>query len=82
MPAAIGADFSRAFYPGGMKMRLFLKMVSVSAAAARQRAALRQEYVNSVLGDLRNQLNNTYVMDEKGNKTKLTRWSEDRKLSK
>ena len=46
------------------------------------RAALRQEYVNSVLGDLRNQLNNTYVMDEKGNKTKLTQWSEDRKLSK
>ena len=47
-----------------------------------ERAALRQEYVNSVLGDLRNQLNNTYVMGEKGNKTKLTRWSEDRKLSK
>ena len=46
-----------------------------------ERAALRQEYVNSVLGDLRNQLNNTYVMDETGNKTKLTRWSEDRKLS-
>ena len=46
-----------------------------------ERAALRQEYVNSVLGDLRNQLNNTYVMDEKGNKTKLTQWSEDRKLS-
>lgn len=47
-----------------------------------ERAALRQEYVNSVLGDLRNQLNNTYVMDEKGNKIKLTRWSEDRKLGK
>ena len=46
-----------------------------------ERAALRQEYVNSVLGDLRNQLNNTYVMGEKGNKTKLTQWSEDRKLS-
>lgn len=46
-----------------------------------ERAALRQEYVNSVLGDLRNQLNNTYAMDEKGNKTKLTQWSEDRKLS-
>ncbi len=45
-----------------------------------ERAALRQEYVNSVLGDLKNQLNNTYVMDEKGNKTKLTKWSEDRKL--
>ena len=47
-----------------------------------ERAALRQEYVNSVLGDLRNQLNNTYVMDEKGNKTKRTQWSEDRKLGK
>ena len=46
-----------------------------------ERAALRQEYVNSVLGDLRNQLNNTYVMDEMGNKTKLTQWSEDHKLS-
>ena len=46
-----------------------------------ERAALRQEYVNSVLGDLRNQLNNTYVMAEKGNKTKLTPRSEDRKLS-
>ncbi len=45
-----------------------------------ERAALRQEYVNSVLGDLKNQLDNTYVMDEKGNKTKLTKWSEDRKL--
>ena len=47
-----------------------------------ERAALRQEYVNSVLGDLRNQLNNTSVMDDMGNKTKLTHWSEDRKLSK
>ena len=45
-----------------------------------ERAALRQEYVNAVLGDLKNQLNNTYVMDEKGNKTKLTEWKEDRKL--
>ena len=45
-----------------------------------ERAALRQEYVNAVLGDLKNQLNHTYVMDEKGNKTKLTKWSGDRKL--
>lgn len=47
-----------------------------------ERAALRQEYVNAVLGDLKNQLSNTYVMDEKGNKAKLTKWSEDRKLGK
>ena len=45
-----------------------------------ERAALRQEYVNAVLGDLKNQLNHTYVMDEKGKKTKLTKWSGDRKL--
>lgn len=47
-----------------------------------ERAALRQEYVNAVVGDLRSQLENTYVMDEKGNKTKLTKWSEDRKAGK
>ena len=47
-----------------------------------ERAALRQAYVNAVVGDLRSQLENTYVMDEKGNKTKLTKWSEDRKAGK
>ena len=57
------------------------KAEGLTDAEIEERAALRQEYVNSVLGDLRNQLNNTYVMDEKGNKTKLTQWSEDRKLS-
>ncbi len=45
-----------------------------------ERAALRQEYVNDVLGDLKNQLDNTYVMDEEGNKTRLTKWNEDKKL--
>lgn len=41
-----------------------------------ERAALRQEYVNAVVNDLKNQLDHTYVVDEKGNKTKLTRWGE------
>lgn len=41
-----------------------------------ERAALRQEYVNAVTGSLRAQLDNTYLVDEKGNKTKLTRWGE------
>ena len=36
-----------------------------------ERAALRREYVDSVLGSLRGQLDNTYIMDEKGNKRKL-----------
>lgn len=36
-----------------------------------ERAALRREYVDSVLGSLRGQLDNTYLVDEKGNKRKL-----------
>ena len=41
-----------------------------------ERAALRQEYVNAVTGSLKAQLDNTYIVDEHGNKTKLTRWGE------
>ena len=36
-----------------------------------ERAALRREYVDSVLGSLRGQLDNTYIVDEKGQKRKL-----------
>ena len=36
-----------------------------------ERAALRREYVESVVGSLKAQLDNTYIMDEKGNKKKL-----------
>ena len=35
-----------------------------------ERAALRREYVDSVLGSLRGQLDNTYIVDEKGQKRK------------
>ena len=41
-----------------------------------ERAALRREYVDSVLGSLRNHLDNTYVMDEKGNRKKLKKKGE------
>jgi uncharacterized protein YnzC (UPF0291/DUF896 family) len=41
-----------------------------------ERAALRQEYINAVTGSLKAQLDNTYVVDEHGRKTKLTRWGE------
>lgn len=41
-----------------------------------ERAALRQEYVNAVTGSLKAQLDNTYLVDEHGNKTKLTQWGE------
>lgn len=38
---------------------------------AMERAALRREYIDSVLGNLNAQLDNTYIVDAKGNKTKL-----------
>ncbi|MGM9662481.1 MAG: DUF896 domain-containing protein [Oscillospiraceae bacterium] len=38
-----------------------------------ERAALRQEYVAAVVGNLTAQLDNTYVVDEHGNKRKLRR---------
>lgn len=37
-----------------------------------ERAALRQEYLNSVIGNLRRELDNTWIVDEHGNKRKLT----------
>ena len=36
-----------------------------------ERAALRREYIDSVLGNLQGQLDHTYVVDEQGNKRKL-----------
>ncbi|NLL56798.1 MAG: DUF896 domain-containing protein [Clostridiales bacterium] len=34
---------------------------------------LRQQYIDSVVGSLRCQLENTYIVDEKGNKKKVQR---------
>ena len=39
-------------------------------------AALRREYIDSVLGSLRGQLDNTYILNEKGNKRKLQKKGE------
>ena len=36
-----------------------------------EQAALRREYIDSVVGSLKGQLDNTYIVDGKGNKTKL-----------
>lgn len=36
-----------------------------------ERAALRQEYVDAVVGNLRRELENTYIVDEHGRKWKL-----------
>ena len=41
-----------------------------------ERAALRREYVDSVLGSLKGQLDNTYLVDAKGQKQKLKKKGE------
>lgn len=37
---------------------------------------LRREYIDSVVGCLSSQLDNTYIVDEKGNKTKIKKKEE------
>ena len=44
----------------------------LTPAETEERAALRQEYLNSVMDNLRRELDNTWVVDEQGNKRKLT----------
>ena len=41
-----------------------------------ERAALRRQYVDSVLGSLKGQLDNTYIVDGKGTKRKLKKKGE------
>jgi uncharacterized protein YnzC (UPF0291/DUF896 family) len=41
-----------------------------------ERSALRREYVDSVLGSLKGQLDHTYLVDEKGIKRKLRKKGE------
>ena len=36
-----------------------------------EQAALRREYIDSVVGSLKGHLDNTYIVDGKGQKTKL-----------
>ena len=47
------------------------KTVGLTEEEHAERKALHREYVDSVLGSLKGHLDNTYLVDEKGNKTKL-----------
>lgn len=42
-----------------------------------EQAKLRREYIDSVVGNLRGQLDNTYVVDKDGNKNKIKHTSCD-----
>ncbi len=41
-----------------------------------ERALLRREYVDAVLGNLQSQLDRTYIVDEQGNEHKLRKKDE------
>ena len=43
----------------------------LTEAEEKERAALRRAYIDSVLGNLKSQLDHTYIVDEQGNKRKL-----------
>ncbi|MCI9331979.1 MAG: DUF896 domain-containing protein [Oscillibacter sp.] len=43
----------------------------LTAAEAAEQALLRRAYIDSVLGNLKGQLDHTYLVDEQGNKRKL-----------
>ena len=47
------------------------KTVGLTPEENEERAGLRRAYIDSVVGDLRQQLDNTYIVDSKGNKRKL-----------
>ena len=47
------------------------KTVGLTPEENEARAVLRRAYIDSVVGDLRQQLDNTYIVDSKGNKRKL-----------
>lgn len=47
------------------------KTQGLTAEEKEEQARLRREYIDSVVGNLRSQLDNTYVIDKDGNKVKL-----------
>ena len=48
-----------------------MKAEGLSEAEKTEQAQLRREYGAAVVGDRKNQLDNTYVIDEQGNKIKV-----------
>ena len=49
----------------------------LTEAEMEERALLRREYIDSVVGSLTAQLDNTYIMDKNGRKTKLRKKGEN-----
>ncbi len=49
------------------------KAQGLTAEEKEEQARLRREYVNSIVGNLRGQLDNAYTLDENGREVKLER---------
>lgn len=47
------------------------KQGPLTEAELRERETLRREYIDSVVGSLKGQLDHTYIVDKQGRKTKL-----------
>ena len=52
------------------------KTVGLTAEEEKERAALRREYIDSVVGNLKGHLDNTYFVEADGSKTKLKKKGE------
>ena len=52
------------------------KAEGLTEAEAQEQAVLRREYIDSVVGNLKGHLDNTYFVDEKGHKEKLKKKGE------
>ena len=48
----------------------------LTEAEIKERDCLRREYIDSVVGSLKGQLDNTYIVDRNGKKTKLRKKGE------
>ena len=48
----------------------------LTEAEIKERDRLRREYIDSVVGSLKGQLDNTYIVDRNGKKTKLRKKGE------
>lgn len=48
-----------------------MKTAGLTETEKEEQARLRKEYIASVVSNLKDQLDNTYVVDEHGNKTKI-----------
>ena len=52
------------------------KTVGLTSAEEAERAVLRREYIDSVVGNLKGQLDNVYFVEKDGSKTKLQKKGE------